>query len=116
MMDLADLRRVLEAAGVDGAVAGAAGGDDWAAGPGTTFGAHRHDHDKVLVCRSGSITFVLPEDGSTTDLVAGQRLDLPARTLHRAVVGTGGVQCVELHLPAGTLARLLAGETRPVGQ
>jgi hypothetical protein len=30
-------------------------------------------------------------------------LDLPADTLHGADVGSGGVTCLEAHLPAGAL-------------
>jgi len=33
----------------------------------------------------------------------GDRLDLPARTLHAADVGPDGVRCLEAHLPAGSL-------------
>ena len=39
-----------------------------------------------------------------TELVAGDRLELPANTAHVANVGPDGVVCLESHLPAGTLA------------
>ena len=75
----------------------------WSNGPGDRYGAHRHDYDKVLLVERGSIVFVLPELGRAVDLVAGDRLDLPAGTLHAAAVGSTGVTCLEVHLPRGSL-------------
>jgi uncharacterized protein YjlB len=75
----------------------------WANGPGDVYPAHRHGYDKVLVCARGSITFGLPRRGDRVALTAGDRLDLPAGTDHDAVVGPGGVTCLEAHLPAGRL-------------
>ena len=40
------------------------------------------------------------------DLAPGDRLDLPAGTRHDAVVGPGGVTCLEAHVPAGTLVEV----------
>jgi hypothetical protein len=45
-------------------------------------------------------------------LGAGDRLELPARTLHAAIVGPEGVDCLEAHVSAGSLtttARRTAG-------
>jgi hypothetical protein len=75
----------------------------WGNGPGDTYGAHRHGYDKVLVATDGSITLHLTEQGRDVDLQIGQRLDLPAGTLHGATVGPSGVTCLEAHLPSGTL-------------
>jgi hypothetical protein len=75
----------------------------WSNGPGDRYGAHRHGYDKVLVCGMGSIDFELPELGETVRLSSGDRLDLPAGTLHGALVGDDGVICLEAHLPAGSL-------------
>jgi hypothetical protein len=47
--------------------------------------------------------FELPELGRRVDLPAGDRLELPARTVHAAIVGPSGVSCLEAHLPAGVL-------------
>lgn len=77
----------------------------WSNAPGDRYAAHRHDYDKVLVAASGSITFDLPELGERVDLRAGDRLDLPAGTLHGAHVGPDGVTCFEAHLEVGALAR-----------
>jgi mannose-6-phosphate isomerase-like protein (cupin superfamily) len=76
----------------------------WGNAPGDTYAAHRHGYDKVLVADQGSITFHLVELGRDVVLREGERLDLPAGTLHAASVGGAGVHCLEAHLPAGTLA------------
>ena len=82
----------------------------WSNGPGDRYSAHRHGYDKVLVAESGSIVFTLPEEGRAVSLSRGDRLDLPAGTLHAANVGPSGVSCMEAHLPAGTLTKK-TGET-----
>jgi quercetin dioxygenase-like cupin family protein len=82
----------------EGLMAGA-----WSNGPGDRYMAHRHDYDKVLVAAAGSIEFQLPELGETVPLTTGDRLDLPAGTLHGALVGSRGVTCLEAHPAAGTL-------------
>jgi hypothetical protein len=58
----------------------------------------------VLVVASGSITFGLPDLAQSVELATGDRLDLPARTRHDAIVGGSGVTCLEAHVPAGTFA------------
>lgn len=78
----------------------------WSNGPGDRYAAHDHGYDKVLVCDAGSIRFGLPGRGEAVDLAVGDRLDLPAGTTHDALVGPGGVTCLEAHLPAGTLPGL----------
>jgi mannose-6-phosphate isomerase-like protein (cupin superfamily) len=75
----------------------------WSNGPGDRYAAHEHAYDKVLVVASGSIRFGLPASGGAAELSVGDRLDLPARTSHDAVVGPDGVVCLESHAPAGTL-------------
>jgi uncharacterized protein YjlB len=92
------LRELLASEGLDPS--------SWSNGPGDRYGAHAHDYDKVLVPAAGSITFMLPELGQRIKLGTGDRLDLPAGTLHGALVGTGGVTCLEAHLRRGTLGPL----------
>ena len=75
----------------------------WGNGPCDHYAEHRHAYDKVLVAATGSITFHLPELGRDVELLTGDRLDLPAHTLHGADVGAAGVTCLEAHLPAGSL-------------
>lgn len=75
----------------------------WGNGPRDRYAAHRHDFDKVLVAESGSIVFRLSGLGRDVELRAGDRLHLPAGTLHAADVGPHGVACLEAHLPRGTL-------------
>jgi hypothetical protein len=67
----------------------------WQNGPHERYATHRHTYHKVLYCASGSVTFLLPDTGERFDLKPGDRLDLPARTNHSALVGPRGVRCVE---------------------
>ena len=76
----------------------------WSNGPGDAHAAHSHGYDKVLVAAAGSIVF--DTAAGAVDLSVGDRLDLPAGTVHAARVGSAGVTCLECHLPAGTLGAL----------
>jgi len=78
----------------------------WSNGPGDRYEPHSHGYDKVLVAVAGSITFLLSERSRDRDVVLemGDRLELPAGTVHGATVGSRGVTCLEAHLAAGTLA------------
>jgi uncharacterized protein YjlB len=76
---------------------------NWGNDPFDHYAEHRHPYDKVLVAAAGSITFHLRELGLDVVLGSGDRLDLPAGTLHGADVGATGVTCLEAHLAAGTL-------------
>ena len=78
---------------------------EWGNGPGDVYAPHSHGYDKVLVATSGSIVFHLPDLGRDMELGTGERLELPAGTVHAATVGSRGVTCLEAHLPAGSLAR-----------
>jgi len=69
----------------------------WSNGPHDTYSAHSHSYAKVIYVLRGSITFGLPELGQQFTLNAGDRLDLPAGTVHDAVVGPQGVTCLEAH-------------------
>ncbi len=69
----------------------------WSNGPNDVYSAHSHSYDKVIYVVSGSITFGLPEEGREILMKAGDRLDLPADTVHAAVVGPQGVTCLEAH-------------------
>jgi quercetin dioxygenase-like cupin family protein len=67
----------------------------WDAPPGQTFGVHAHERRKLLVCREGSIRFVLEPGGEVRDLGPGDWLDLPAGQAHSAEAGPDGVRCDE---------------------
>ena len=69
----------------------------WSNGPHDVYSAHTHSYDKVIYVVRGSITFGLPELDEKLTLHAGDRLDLPAGTVHDAVVGAQGVLCLEAH-------------------
>ena len=82
----------------------------WSNGPGDRYAAHEHGYDKVIVAAEGSIAFGLVD--GPVELVAGDRLELPAGTTHDAIVGPEGVVCLEAHLPAGSIAD---ARRRPAG-
>ena len=95
MTDSASLRERLRQEGLEPAA--------WSSGSGDRYGAHDHAYDKVIVVAAGSIRFGLPVSGAHLELAIGDRLELPAGTLHEAVVGPAGVSCLEAHQPTGTL-------------
>ena len=70
----------------------------WSNSPHDVYSAHSHPYDKVIYVLRGTITFGLPEIGGQLTLKAGDRLDLPANTVHDAVVGSQGVVCLEAHI------------------
>lgn len=65
----------------------------WSNEPGYVYGEHEHDYHKVLFCIEGSITF--HTTNGDIELGPGDRLDLPPRTQHSAMVGGSGVTCME---------------------
>jgi quercetin dioxygenase-like cupin family protein len=71
----------------------------WSNAPSDTYGEHEHGFTKVLYCTRGSIDFVLASGGRIA-MRPGDRLVLPPRTRHSAVVGPEGCACVEGKLPA----------------
>jgi len=87
MIDETAIRRRLEAE-ADSCYA-------WSNAPGTVYSAHTHSYRKILYCLRGSIRFDLVAAASSIELEPGDRLDLPPGTAHAAVVGAGGVTCIE---------------------
>ena len=69
----------------------------WSNGAFDIYAAHSHSYNKVIYVVEGSITFGLPELGKQLTLKAGDRLELPAGTVHDAHVGAQGVVCLEAH-------------------
>ncbi|HYU81931.1 MAG TPA: AraC family ligand binding domain-containing protein [Candidatus Polarisedimenticolia bacterium] len=66
----------------------------WSNAPGDTYREHDHEYTKVLYCTRGSIDFIL-DDGRRVAMTPGDRLLLPPRTRHSAIVGREGCACVE---------------------
>jgi len=69
----------------------------WGNGPGDRYAAHEHGYTKLLVCATGSITFLVGDDETAVELMAGEGFELPPGTRHAAIVGPGGCTCVEGH-------------------
>jgi uncharacterized protein YjlB len=67
----------------------------WSNGPGDRYAPHSHGYEKVLYCTGGSITFVLEQEGRRLELSEGDRMVLPAGTVHSAEVGLSGCTCIE---------------------
>lgn len=81
--------RALRAAGVEP--------QRWSNGPGDRYGAHEHGYTKLLVCATGSITFLVGDAETPVELRAGDGFELPPGTRHAAVVGAEGCTCLEGH-------------------
>ena len=67
----------------------------WSNGPGDRYAPHSHGYEKVLYCVDGSITFVLEGPDERLELTAGDRMVLPAGTVHAAEAGPQGCTCIE---------------------
>jgi quercetin dioxygenase-like cupin family protein len=67
---------------------------EWSNGPAAVYAVHDHPYRKILYVAAGSITFT-PEGGPPLLMRPGDRLELPPRTRHAAVVGDDGVVCWE---------------------
>jgi quercetin dioxygenase-like cupin family protein len=67
----------------------------WSNGPNDRYAAHSHPYEKVLYCVEGSITFVLETESRRLELKPGDRMVLPAGTVHSAIVGPQGCTCIE---------------------
>ncbi|HEX9095533.1 MAG TPA: cupin domain-containing protein [Candidatus Dormibacteraeota bacterium] len=66
----------------------------WSNGPGAVYAVHDHPYRKILYVAQGSIEFT-PEGAPPVEMRSGDRLELPPRTRHGAVVGPRGVVCWE---------------------
>ena len=73
----------------------ASGCYSWSNGPGDRYAPHSHGYEKVLYCVDGSITFVLDAADERLELTPGDRMVLPAGTVHAAEVGPDGCTCIE---------------------
>ena len=73
----------------------ASGCYSWSNGPGDRYAPHSHAYEKVLYCVEGSVTFVLDAAGERLELTPGDRMVLPAGTVHAAEVGPDGCTCIE---------------------
>jgi len=86
----AALRRQLEAEGLHVT--------RWSNEPHAVYRLHDHPYHKVLVVSSGSLVFTVGSEQRPVAMRPGDRLELPPRTAHSAVVGPDGVACLEAHV------------------
>jgi quercetin dioxygenase-like cupin family protein len=75
----------------------ASGCYSWSNGAGDRYAPHSHSYEKILYCVDGSITFALEDEGKELELKQGDRMVLPAGTVHSAIVGPAGCTCIEGH-------------------
>ena len=68
----------------------------WSNAPGDRYPPHEHGYTKLLMCATGSITFVL-DGGASVELHPGEGFVLPPGVRHAAVVGRDGCTCLEGH-------------------
>jgi mannose-6-phosphate isomerase-like protein (cupin superfamily) len=69
----------------------------WSNGPGDRYAPHEHAYTKLLMCASGSITFLVGTEEMPIELGPGDGFILPPGTRHAAVVGPDGCTCLEGH-------------------
>ena len=69
----------------------------WSNNPNDLYAPHVHTYNKIIYVVRGSITFILPERDQKLMLHPGDRLELPAKTVHSAVISSKGVTCFEVH-------------------
>jgi quercetin dioxygenase-like cupin family protein len=72
----------------------------WSNGPGDRYPVHSHDYTKLLMCATGSITFLVGRSAAerqAVELRPGEGFVLPPGTPHAAIVGPEGCTCLEGH-------------------
>ncbi|MBT3312981.1 MAG: cupin [Anaerolineae bacterium] len=69
----------------------------WSNSPNDLYVPHLHTYDKIIYVVHGLITFILPDEDQKLTLHSGDRLELPANTIHSAAVSSQGVACFEAH-------------------
>lgn len=60
--------------------------------PSLVYAEHQHDEKVALIVTEG--TLLVKMSGQTKELLPGDRIDIPAHTLHSGVVGPQGCQYV----------------------
>ena len=70
----------------------------WSIGPNCRITARSNGYTKVMYCVEGSIELFLPDVSQSIVLRPGDRVDIPPRVRHSAIVGPHGASCVESEL------------------
>ncbi|MBI4051106.1 MAG: hypothetical protein HY400_01225 [Elusimicrobia bacterium] len=71
----------------------------WSNKPGAVYPIHAHSYLKTLFCVTGSIQFKIHKGTASRNVMmkAGDKIELPPKTSHSAIVGPRGVTCIETH-------------------
>lgn len=69
----------------------------WSSSPGEIYEAYAYPFHRIIYVVDGSATFHIEGTGQQVTLHFGDRLDLPAGTVHGITVGPEGVACLETH-------------------
>ena len=67
----------------------------WRNGPNDHISPSSRSYARIIYVIRGSVTFHFPESGEEVTLNPGDRLEIPARTLHAHTAGPEGVYCLE---------------------
>jgi len=70
----------------------------WSNGPYDTYSPRKHHYLRIIYVVRGTIVFILPLLKLRLELMAGDRLELPAGIVHSVEIGAQGVTCVEGHV------------------
>jgi quercetin dioxygenase-like cupin family protein len=62
----------------------------WTSEPRQAYIAHAHIYPELLWLVEGSLTIVLPENNRLIELTPGDRLEMPAGTMHGILAGPDG--------------------------
>lgn len=84
----------------------------WSNSPGAVYPLHDHAYAKVLIVAHGSIDFFVGEPERRVTMQPGTRLELPAKTAHRAIVGSAGVVCLEAQAPTAQIGAVRVTQQR----
>jgi len=67
----------------------------WHNGPHDAYSPHTRSYTRVIYIVKGSAVFHFPADNEDVAVTPGDRLEIPARTLHGFTAGPEGVTCLE---------------------
>jgi quercetin dioxygenase-like cupin family protein len=85
----------------------------WVDGPGETYAPHYHRGDERLYLVSGSMEFEDVGEGKVYRLEPGDKLSLPAGTVHRTVTREGAAYIIAVRDLVPLAESALPADTKP---